>query len=516
MRRIAAILVLLIFALAVTSCANEGKTESPGETASGQESSAPERYAIRYELGDAAGHFTSAPKEATAGETVEIKTEVLYDADIHVYADGQELAKTHDDSDYHGYSFIMPQKDVLITARFYSKEEIWGTGSDELSDLKEKYPEYFGLPTDKGLEVYVWQMAPGSYSFGLLPGTNREKTEEELLNLKGADAQEMRAILSSYGIDEDRIVITPWQALYSSYISEYWIVPEGEDPAATEKRREDYIAWIRNMLLPSGEEPAVPPETKPSEEEPPEEEPSEDEPSEEEPPEDEPSEEEPSEDEPPEDRPPQEEPSEEEPSEEEPPEEEPPEVPEGFPVSLPEDADAVACVSASGSYGELQFYGRGENGFELQLSCSAFVGREGVGQANAWSTRTPAGLYPLQFAFGVNPDPGCPVGYTQVDDTHYWVGDSDSPYYNQFISTRDVAYEPTPDDEHLIEYTNSYAYAVWIAYNSEGTPGAGSAFFLHCENGYPTAGCVAVGREEMVFILRHLTENTYIYITGSD
>ena len=28
----------------------------------------------------------------------------------------------------------------------------------------------------KGLEVYVWQMAEGDYRFGLMQGTNREKT----------------------------------------------------------------------------------------------------------------------------------------------------------------------------------------------------------------------------------------------------------------------------------------------------------------------------------------------------
>ena len=31
-----------------------------------------------------------------------------------------------------------------------------------------------------------------------------------------------------------------------------------------------------------------------------------------------------------------------------------------------------------------------------------------------------------------------------------------------------------------------------IDYNRGGTPGAGSAFFLHVSNGAPTAGCVAI------------------------
>ena len=46
----------------------------------------------------------------------------------------------------------------------------------DMEGLQARFPDYLDLPTSKGLEVYVWQMAPGSYSCGVLPGTNREKT----------------------------------------------------------------------------------------------------------------------------------------------------------------------------------------------------------------------------------------------------------------------------------------------------------------------------------------------------
>ena len=55
----------------------------------------------------------------------------------------------------------------------------------------------------------MWQMGPNSYSYGVLPGTNREKTLEELMKLKGATIAEMRAILSTYDIDEKDIIIIP-------------------------------------------------------------------------------------------------------------------------------------------------------------------------------------------------------------------------------------------------------------------------------------------------------------------
>ena len=219
-------------------------TESSGFT---QEKKA--LYSIQYDLGTAASHFTSTPSEAKAGETVEVKTGILFDADIHVYVNGQEISKSHYDSDYWGYSFIMPEKDVLITAKFYTKDAVWGMKSTEPIALREKYPEYFDLPTGKGLEVYVWQMAANSYSFGVMEGTNREKTLNELWKLRGASCEEMRSILSSYNINEDRIIIIPWQNPISSYIAEFWIRQTDEDPASAENRQQEYIDGIRAMLF---------------------------------------------------------------------------------------------------------------------------------------------------------------------------------------------------------------------------------------------------------------------------
>lgn len=45
---------------------------------------------------------------------IEIKTHVLLDADIEIYANGEKLKKTHYDSDYWGYTLEMPNQDVTI------------------------------------------------------------------------------------------------------------------------------------------------------------------------------------------------------------------------------------------------------------------------------------------------------------------------------------------------------------------------------------------------------------------
>lgn len=42
---------------------------------------------------------------------------------------------------------MMPDRDVLVTAKFYTEGEVWGLDSNDLNALKEKYSEYFGLST---------------------------------------------------------------------------------------------------------------------------------------------------------------------------------------------------------------------------------------------------------------------------------------------------------------------------------------------------------------------------------
>ena len=245
MRKILALSTAIILALSLTSCngrdssGNEDETPKPGDGS----------YSISYELGETEDHFSDMPGSADAGDTVEIRTGVLHDADIHVYVDGQEIGKSHYDSDYWGYSFIMPDKDVQITARFYTKDEVWGTTTVDESVLREKYPEYYDLSTFKGLEVYVWQMAPNSYFCGVMEGTNREKTLEEIMSLKGTGIDEMKAILSTYDIPKENISIIPWQNPISSYLGEYWISETGEGPDAAAVRRQEYVDMLRDMLL---------------------------------------------------------------------------------------------------------------------------------------------------------------------------------------------------------------------------------------------------------------------------
>ena len=136
------------------------------------------------------------------------------------------------------------------------KDSIYGeTDPDKLSEtqiaLMDRNPEYFGLDASKGLDVYVWQMAKNSYSFGLLPHAEqgRDWIAHELMNLRGTSAEEMSVILSTYNIDEDDIYIIPWQNPVSSYLAEWQIIGEDEDADDLETKRQAYVESIRAMLF---------------------------------------------------------------------------------------------------------------------------------------------------------------------------------------------------------------------------------------------------------------------------
>lgn len=73
-------------------------------------------------------------------------------------------------------------------------------------ELEEAYPQFFGLDTFKGLEVYVWYN--GDWRCGVRSGTNRAATQEEFWAFGGgATLEEMAVILSTYGITQDEVTI---------------------------------------------------------------------------------------------------------------------------------------------------------------------------------------------------------------------------------------------------------------------------------------------------------------------
>lgn len=189
------------------------------------------------------------------------------------------------------------------------------------------------------------------------------------------------------------------------------------------------------------------------------------------------------------------------------------EAEQSFAAQLPaaEEYSQLVVVESEGVHATVTMHEKQDGVWTEILRTDGFVGSMGVGQASAYTSVTPQGTFPLYFAFGINPDPGTIIPYLQVDEYDYWVGDSWSDVYNQYIRT-DSPYTEWDDAEHIIDYPDAYGYCLFIGYNMEGTPEAGSCYFLHCSNGRPTAGCVSVSEEDMAFILTHIGDSCGIVI----
>lgn len=81
--------------------------------------------------GKNAADVTACPESAKEGETVEVRTDILYDADYRVFVDGEEIPKSHYDSDYWGYEFTMPGHDVTVEVTAVSGWKFETSGFEE-------------------------------------------------------------------------------------------------------------------------------------------------------------------------------------------------------------------------------------------------------------------------------------------------------------------------------------------------------------------------------------------------
>ena len=93
----------------------------------------------------------------------------------------------------------------------------------KISDLRKQYPEYFDLYATPRLKVIVWQMAEGSYSCALVPGSDLRKEAEIGIESRGTTIEEMRMILSTYyeardcNIEPEQVEVVPFHNPISSY-----------------------------------------------------------------------------------------------------------------------------------------------------------------------------------------------------------------------------------------------------------------------------------------------------------
>ena len=191
-------------------------------------------------------------------------------------------------------------------------------------------------------------------------------------------------------------------------------------------------------------------------------------------------------------------------------------------AALPQaqDAEQLFVVAAMGMYkttAYITMHQKDENGVWKQiLSTPGFVGRNGLvldADRAEGCGQTPVGVYHFNKAFGIAADPGCAIPYIQVDDNTYWSGDPDR-HYNEMVDIRDVPDLVLDDSEHIVDYEYQYQYCLNISFNEDGTPGRGSAIFLHCfgpQKPY-TGGCVAIPEYIMKQVMQNVSEDCVVVI----
>ncbi|MBP3690409.1 MAG: L,D-transpeptidase family protein [Schwartzia sp.] len=156
-----------------------------------------------------------------------------------------------------------------------------------------------------------------------------------------------------------------------------------------------------------------------------------------------------------------------------------------------------------------------DGNWRILMTTPGFLGKEGLEKTKEGDAKTPIGTFHFNAAFGIAKDPGCVIPYKQVDKNIYWSGD-DRPgmKYNQMVDIREMPDLNIEDSEHIIDYDPHYTYAMNISYNEDGTPGLGSAIFLHCFGPYKpyTGGCVAIPVENMRFVMQNVRPDCVIVI----
>lgn len=157
-----------------------------------------------------------------------------------------------------------------------------------------------------------------------------------------------------------------------------------------------------------------------------------------------------------------------------------------------------------------------EGNWNQILSTPGFVGKNGLclDEEHAEGCgQTPVGVYHFNKAFGIAADPGCALPYVQVDEDTYWSGDPEY-HYNEMMDIDDYPELAMDDSEHIIDYTYQYQYCLNISFNEEGTPGRGSAIFLHCLGPVKpyTGGCVAIPQNIMQLVMENVREDCVVVI----
>ena len=154
--------------------------------------------------------------------------------------------------------------------------------------------------------------------------------------------------------------------------------------------------------------------------------------------------------------------------------------------------------------------------WQMIMSTPGFIGKNGLGKTKEGDGMTPVGTFSFNRAFGTSSDPGVTAfEYVKADSNSYWSGDvREGMHYNELVSLKDYSDLDKENSERIADYPIHYQYCLNISYNAEGTPGKGSAIFLHVfgDRKPYTGGCVAIPLDMMRFVMKNVVKNCVVII----
>lgn len=158
-------------------------------------------------------------------------------------------------------------------------------------------------------------------------------------------------------------------------------------------------------------------------------------------------------------------------------------------------------VQSSGTDATVYTYEKNSSGLWVQKfdPITGYVGAGGVKSYVApEENATPSGTYRIEYAMGINADPGTALKYYKIEYGMVWITDPTSSNYNRWIRTDEDGYP----GQWLYEYTISYPYALVFDYNRVSVdPSQGCMKLLHVGTSATKKGGIGIPQSSMRSIL---------------
>tara|TARA_B100001059_G_C17740555_1_gene531414 strand:- start:69 stop:560 length:492 start_codon:yes stop_codon:yes gene_type:complete len=148
---------------------------------------------------------------------------------------------------------------------------------------------------------------------------------------------------------------------------------------------------------------------------------------------------------------------------------------------------------------------------DFQFRCA--IGKNGLSNKKIEGDFcTPKGIFKLENLFyrkdRVNFEK-CDLKFIKINKEMVWCNDSSSIYYNKLTKIKKKF-----KFEKMFRNDYKYNFVIPLDYNRKNIKkNKGSAIFIHLTKDYkPTAGCIAISKNDFVILLKIIKKNTYIKI----